>query len=149
MHCVYIIWWFKHAIITCYATPECPCWFWLSGTRQAVRPGEEVPHADRREKLSKARWQQQHERGEQVHAEHHVTTASGVWAGGKLLQSGTFVYSGQLFKQELLHISEPDLIYVDGSPHSPCPSSASFSSSHIPSPELYPVRLQEVNLERA
>nr|XP_019940901.1 PREDICTED: pleckstrin homology-like domain family B member 1 isoform X4 [Paralichthys olivaceus] len=48
-------------------------------------------------------------------------------------------------KEELLHISEPDLVYVDGPPDSPCPSSASFSSSssHIPSPELYPVRLQE------
>ncbi|XP_069572522.1 pleckstrin homology-like domain family B member 1 isoform X1 [Brachyistius frenatus] len=46
-------------------------------------------------------------------------------------------------KEELLHINEPDLLYVDGPPHSPCPSSASFSSSHIPSPELYPVRLQE------
>ncbi|XP_034540264.1 pleckstrin homology-like domain family B member 1 isoform X2 [Notolabrus celidotus] len=43
-------------------------------------------------------------------------------------------------KEEFLHISEPDLAYVDGSP---CPSSASFSSSHIPSPELYPVRPQE------
>ncbi|XP_034463621.1 pleckstrin homology-like domain family B member 1 isoform X2 [Hippoglossus hippoglossus] len=48
-------------------------------------------------------------------------------------------------KEELLHISEPDLVYVDGPPDSPCPSSASFSSSssHLPSPELYPVRLQE------
>ncbi|XP_040006004.1 pleckstrin homology-like domain family B member 1 isoform X4 [Xiphias gladius] len=46
-------------------------------------------------------------------------------------------------KEELLHISEPDLVYVDDPPDSPCPSSASFSSSHIPSPELYPVRLQE------
>ncbi|XP_059207999.1 pleckstrin homology-like domain family B member 1 [Centropristis striata] len=46
-------------------------------------------------------------------------------------------------KEDFLHISEPDLVYVDGPPHSPCPSSASFSSSHIPSPELYPVRLQE------
>ncbi|KAF7655844.1 hypothetical protein LDENG_00049540 [Lucifuga dentata] len=50
-------------------------------------------------------------------------------------------------KEDLLHISEPDLVYVDGPPHSLCPSSASFSSSHIPSPELcpesYPVRLQE------
>ncbi|CAG5874828.1 unnamed protein product, partial [Menidia menidia] len=45
-------------------------------------------------------------------------------------------------KEEFLHISEPDLVYVDGAP-SPCPSSASFSSSHIPSPELCPVRLQE------
>ena len=50
-----------------------------------------------------------------------------------------------LFEQELLHISEPDLVYVDGPPDSPCPSSASLSSSHIPSPEHYPVRLQEVN----
>ncbi|XP_035808696.2 pleckstrin homology-like domain family B member 1 isoform X2 [Amphiprion ocellaris] len=47
-------------------------------------------------------------------------------------------------KEELLHISEPDLVYVDGPPHSPRPSSDSFSSSsHIPSPELYPVRPQE------
>ncbi|XP_062262742.1 pleckstrin homology-like domain family B member 1 isoform X3 [Platichthys flesus] len=48
-------------------------------------------------------------------------------------------------KEDLLHISEPDLVYVDGPPDSPCPSSASFSSSssHLPSPELYPVRLQE------
>ncbi|XP_041863752.1 pleckstrin homology-like domain family B member 1 isoform X7 [Melanotaenia boesemani] len=50
-------------------------------------------------------------------------------------------------KEELLHISEPDLVYVDGAPHSPCPSSASFSSSHIPSPELCPVRLQESQAE--
>ncbi|XP_035522096.1 pleckstrin homology-like domain family B member 1 isoform X3 [Morone saxatilis] len=46
-------------------------------------------------------------------------------------------------KEEFLHISEPDLVYVDGPPHSPCPSSASFSSSQIPSPENFPVRLQE------
>ncbi|XP_044079744.1 pleckstrin homology-like domain family B member 1 isoform X3 [Siniperca chuatsi] len=46
-------------------------------------------------------------------------------------------------KEEFLHISEPDLVHMDGPPHSPCPSSASFTSSHIPSPELYPVRLQE------
>ncbi|XP_053187966.1 pleckstrin homology-like domain family B member 1 [Scomber japonicus] len=47
-------------------------------------------------------------------------------------------------KENWLHISEPDLAHVDGPPHSSCPSSASFSSSsHIPSPELYPVRLQE------
>ncbi|XP_026185069.1 pleckstrin homology-like domain family B member 1 isoform X8 [Mastacembelus armatus] len=52
-------------------------------------------------------------------------------------------------KEELLHISEPDLLYVDGHPHSPCPSSASFSSSHIPSPELCPVRLQEEYLRLA
>ncbi|XP_034406512.1 pleckstrin homology-like domain family B member 1 isoform X3 [Cyclopterus lumpus] len=47
-------------------------------------------------------------------------------------------------KEGFLHISEPDLVYADGPPHSPCPSSASFSSSHMPSPELYPVRLQEL-----
>ncbi|XP_041656559.1 pleckstrin homology-like domain family B member 1 isoform X2 [Cheilinus undulatus] len=52
-------------------------------------------------------------------------------------------------KEELLHISEPDLAYVDGPPHSLCPSSASFSSSHIPSPELYPVRQQEEYLRLA
>ncbi|KAM6983858.1 pleckstrin homology-like domain family B member 1 isoform 2-T2 [Tautogolabrus adspersus] len=46
-------------------------------------------------------------------------------------------------KEEFLHISEPDLAYADGPPHSLCPSSASFSSSHTPSPELYPVRPQE------
>uniref|UniRef100_UPI003AAF1802 pleckstrin homology-like domain family B member 1 n=1 Tax=Centroberyx gerrardi TaxID=166262 RepID=UPI003AAF1802 len=50
-------------------------------------------------------------------------------------------------KEELLHISEPDLVYADGPLHSPCPSPASFSSSHIPSPELcpvpHPVRPQE------
>ncbi|KAM9348902.1 pleckstrin homology-like domain family B member 1 [Symphorus nematophorus] len=47
-------------------------------------------------------------------------------------------------KEEFLHISEPDLVYEDGPPHIPCPSSASLSSSsHIPSPELCPVRLQE------
>ncbi|KAM6912061.1 pleckstrin homology-like domain family B member 1 isoform 4-T4 [Lycodopsis pacificus] len=52
-------------------------------------------------------------------------------------------------KEEFLHISEPDLVHVDGPPHSPCPSSASFSSSHMPSPELYPVRLQEEYLRLA
>ncbi|XP_060912525.1 pleckstrin homology-like domain family B member 1 isoform X4 [Labrus mixtus] len=46
-------------------------------------------------------------------------------------------------KEEFLHISEPDLAYADGPPHTLCPSSASFSSSHTPSPELYPVRPQE------
>ncbi|KAM4545742.1 pleckstrin homology-like domain family B member 1 isoform 4-T5 [Odontesthes bonariensis] len=59
--------------------------------------------------------------------------------GGK-----NFPKSTSSTKEEFLHISEPDLVYVDGAPHSPCPSSASFSSSsHIPSPELCPVRLQE------
>ncbi|XP_058483476.1 pleckstrin homology-like domain family B member 1 isoform X2 [Solea solea] len=47
-------------------------------------------------------------------------------------------------KEELLHISEPDLVYVDDADR-PCPSSASsFSySSHFPSPALCPVGLQE------
>ncbi|XP_058483479.1 pleckstrin homology-like domain family B member 1 isoform X5 [Solea solea] len=48
-------------------------------------------------------------------------------------------------KEELLHISEPDLVYVDDADR-PCPSSASsFSySSHFPSPALCPVGLQEL-----
>ncbi|XP_077961284.1 pleckstrin homology-like domain family B member 1 isoform X4 [Gasterosteus aculeatus] len=46
-------------------------------------------------------------------------------------------------KEEFLHISEPDLVYADGPPHSPSPSSASSSSVHMPSPDLYPVRPQE------
>ncbi|KAM4545745.1 pleckstrin homology-like domain family B member 1 isoform 7-T8 [Odontesthes bonariensis] len=63
--------------------------------------------------------------------------------GGK-----NFPKSTSSTKEEFLHISEPDLVYVDGAPHSPCPSSASFSSSsHIPSPELCPVRLQESQAE--
>ncbi|XP_047235212.1 pleckstrin homology-like domain family B member 1 isoform X1 [Girardinichthys multiradiatus] len=49
-----------------------------------------------------------------------------------------FPKSTSSMKEESLHISEPDLVYVDGPPHSPCPS-----SSHNPSPELCPVRLQE------
>ncbi|XP_038145038.1 pleckstrin homology-like domain family B member 1 isoform X2 [Cyprinodon tularosa] len=49
-----------------------------------------------------------------------------------------FPKSGSSMKEESLHISEPDLVYVDAPPHSPCPS-----SSHNPSPELCPVRLQE------
>ncbi|XP_072231662.1 pleckstrin homology-like domain family B member 1 isoform X3 [Leuresthes tenuis] len=61
-----------------------------------------------------------------------------ILTGGK-----NFPKSTSSTKEEFLHISEPDLVYVDGAPHSPCPSSASFSSSHIPSPELCPVRLQE------
>lgn len=151
MHCVHIIWGFKHAIITCYATPEihvgsgfqeqdmlCTLekkYHTLTGGRNFPKPGgsssmKEVSRYMR-----------------------SITSQPPVVSEleENYCKSGTFFYSGQLFKQELLHISEPDLIYVDGSPHSPCPSSASFSSSssHIPSPELYPVRLQEVNLERA
>ncbi|XP_027886243.1 pleckstrin homology-like domain family B member 1 isoform X3 [Xiphophorus couchianus] len=49
-----------------------------------------------------------------------------------------FPKSSSSMKEESLHISEPDLVSVDGPPHSPCPS-----SSHNPSPELCPVRLQE------
>lgn len=119
------------------------------GAGQAARPGDEVPHSDRREELPKV--QQQHERGEQVHVKPHTSTSH---TKDFLLQPQTFVclfvvvfHSGELCEQELLHISEPDLVYVDGPPHSPCPSSAfSSSSSHIPSPDLCPVRLQEVNL---
>lgn len=67
----------------------------------------------------------------------------------KLLPSKWIFFNlDELLEQELLHISEPDLVYMDGPPHSPCPSSAAFSSSHIPSPELCPVRLQEVNLSK-
>ncbi|KAM3600709.1 uncharacterized protein V6R79_001038 [Siganus canaliculatus] len=46
-------------------------------------------------------------------------------------------------KEDFLHISEPDLAYVDGPPQGPCPTPASFSSSHTLSPDLCPVRLQE------
>ncbi|KAM4726688.1 LOW QUALITY PROTEIN: pleckstrin homology-like domain family B member 1 [Anableps anableps] len=49
-----------------------------------------------------------------------------------------FPKSTSSMKEESLHISEPDLVYVDDPPHSPCPS-----SSHNPSPELCPVRPQE------
>ncbi|XP_043996593.1 pleckstrin homology-like domain family B member 1 isoform X7 [Gambusia affinis] len=49
-----------------------------------------------------------------------------------------FPKSSGSMKEESLHISESDLVSVDGPLHSPCPS-----SSHNPSPELCPVRLQE------
>lgn len=71
-------------------------------------------------------------------------TTAGLSKLEKYYCNSGFFYSGELSKQESLHISETDLVYVDGPPHSPCPSSAS-SSSIIPSPELCPVRLQEVN----
>ncbi|XP_054611876.1 pleckstrin homology-like domain family B member 1 isoform X2 [Dunckerocampus dactyliophorus] len=45
-----------------------------------------------------------------------------------------FPKTNSKIKEDLLHISEPDLVYED-----PCPS----STSHIHSPEVYPVRLQE------
>ncbi|XP_034746714.1 pleckstrin homology-like domain family B member 1 isoform X6 [Etheostoma cragini] len=60
-----------------------------------------------------------------------------------LTGGGSFPKPNSSMKEDFLHISEPDLVYVDGPPDSPCPSSTSFSSSHMPSPELYPVRLQE------
>ncbi|XP_068186661.1 pleckstrin homology-like domain family B member 1 isoform X3 [Antennarius striatus] len=61
-----------------------------------------------------------------------------------LIGGRNFPKPNSVTKEEFLHISEPDLLNVDSSPHSLCPSSASFSSSsHMPSPELYPVRLQE------
>ncbi|XP_047193103.1 pleckstrin homology-like domain family B member 1 isoform X4 [Scophthalmus maximus] len=60
-----------------------------------------------------------------------------------LTGEGHFPKPHSSMRDESLHISEPDLVYVDGPPDSPCPSTASFSSAHIPSPELYPVRLQE------
>ncbi|XP_054899305.1 pleckstrin homology-like domain family B member 1 isoform X5 [Poeciliopsis prolifica] len=49
-----------------------------------------------------------------------------------------FPKSSGSMKEESLHISEPDLVSVDSPPHRPCPS-----SSHNPSLELCPVRLQE------
>ncbi|XP_056909697.1 pleckstrin homology-like domain family B member 1 isoform X2 [Takifugu flavidus] len=56
----------------------------------------------------------------------------------------SFLQPNSSIQEEFLHISEPELVCMDGPPHSPCPSSTSFSSSsHMPSPELYPVRLQE------
>ncbi|XP_061660453.1 pleckstrin homology-like domain family B member 1 isoform X2 [Syngnathoides biaculeatus] len=42
-------------------------------------------------------------------------------------------------KEDCLHINEPDLVYEDDPSHSPCTS----STLNIPSPEIYPVRLQE------
>lgn len=74
-----------------------------------------------------------------------------VSSAGRTSSSGPVWHSltlDELFEQGFLHISEPDLVYADGPPHSPCPSSASFSSSSssslLPSSELFPVRLQEV-----
>lgn len=108
----------------------------LSGAGEVVRPGEEVPHPDGREELPEN--QRHHVRGEQ--ASHR-----GLKEKVSFPSKSPFNID-ELFEQGLLHISEPDLVYVDGPPHSPCPSSASFSSSLLPSPELYPVRLQEVTL---
>lgn len=106
-----------------------------------MQPGEEVSHPDRRQKLPKV--QQQHERGEQVHVRHqNHQTRPELEKNYLLHQLDYFFHSGKLFEQESLHISEPDLVYVDAPPHSPCPS-----SSHNPSPELCPVRLQEVTEE--
>ncbi|KAM3600705.1 uncharacterized protein V6R79_001038 [Siganus canaliculatus] len=52
-------------------------------------------------------------------------------------------------KEDFLHISEPDLAYVDGPPQGPCPTPASFSSSHTLSPDLCPVRLQELSKSKS
>ncbi|XP_077402501.1 pleckstrin homology-like domain family B member 1 isoform X8 [Vanacampus margaritifer] len=42
-------------------------------------------------------------------------------------------------KMKELHINEPELVYENDPSHSPCPP----STLHGPSPEVYPVRLQE------
>ncbi|XP_062340962.1 pleckstrin homology-like domain family B member 1 isoform X2 [Osmerus eperlanus] len=54
-------------------------------------------------------------------------------------------------KEDVLHISEPDLAEEEGSLHTPCPSPASSSSSSslTPSPELCPIRPQEEYLRLA
>ncbi|XP_073334874.1 pleckstrin homology-like domain family B member 1 isoform X2 [Pagrus major] len=69
----------------------------------------------------------------------HLEKRYHILTGGR-----SFPKPNSSMKEDCLHISEPDLVNADGPPHSPCPSSASLSSSpHIPSPELCPVRLQE------
>ncbi|XP_057676076.1 pleckstrin homology-like domain family B member 1 isoform X1 [Corythoichthys intestinalis] len=50
-----------------------------------------------------------------------------------------FPKSNGKMKEDLLHINEPDLVFDDDLSHSQCPS----STLHNPSPEVYPVRLQE------
>lgn len=111
-----------------------------------MSPGEEVPHPDRGEELPEA--QQQHERGEEESYVTSISQPEEKYSKMKLLPSKYFFLNlDELFKQDFLHISEPDLVYADGPPHSPSPSSASVSSSsspHVPSPELCPVRPQEV-----
>lgn len=93
-------------------------------------PGEALPDTDRRKKLPQD--QQQHERGEQEHQ-----PPSHCRSGRQRSRSN------DLFEQELLHISESDLVSADGRPRSPCPSTA------VLSPDPCPVRLQEVNLNSA
>uniref|UniRef100_A0A1A8HEH2 Pleckstrin homology-like domain, family B, member 1a n=1 Tax=Nothobranchius korthausae TaxID=1143690 RepID=A0A1A8HEH2_9TELE len=99
---------------------------------QASQECEKVEHD---KKITLQLLHQEQDRLCSLERKYHILT------GGR-----SFPKSSSSMKEDLLHISEPDLVYVDGPPHSPCPSFASFSSSHIPSPELCPVRLQEVNL---
>ncbi|XP_036974806.1 pleckstrin homology-like domain family B member 1 isoform X4 [Acanthopagrus latus] len=71
----------------------------------------------------------------------HLEKRYHILTGGR-----SFPKPNSSMKEDFLHISEPDLVYADGPPHSPSPSSASVSSSsspHVPSPELCPVRPQE------
>ncbi|XP_036974812.1 pleckstrin homology-like domain family B member 1 isoform X9 [Acanthopagrus latus] len=72
----------------------------------------------------------------------HLEKRYHILTGGR-----SFPKPNSSMKEDFLHISEPDLVYADGPPHSPSPSSASVSSSsspHVPSPELCPVRPQEL-----
>ncbi|XP_055370500.1 pleckstrin homology-like domain family B member 1 isoform X2 [Betta splendens] len=80
-----------------------------------------------------------------------VTEVSGGEARGTMRERSTPRGSDMdgIFKQEVLHISEADLVCADGHPHSSCPSSASFSSSHPTSTKPHPVRPQEEYLRLA
>ncbi|KAM9782121.1 pleckstrin homology-like domain family B member 1 isoform X6 [Syngnathus typhle] len=51
----------------------------------------------------------------------------------------SFPKSNSKMTEGLLHINEPELVYEDEPSLSHCPS----STLHVPSPEVYPVRLQE------
>ncbi|XP_037125536.1 pleckstrin homology-like domain family B member 1 isoform X3 [Syngnathus acus] len=51
----------------------------------------------------------------------------------------SFPKSNSKMTEDLLHINEPELVYEDEPSLSHCPS----STLHVPSPEVYPVRLQE------
>ncbi|XP_077448460.1 pleckstrin homology-like domain family B member 1 isoform X7 [Stigmatopora argus] len=51
-----------------------------------------------------------------------------------------FPMSNSKMKEDLLHINEPDLVFDDDPSHSQCPS----STLHTLSPEVYPVRPQEL-----
>ncbi|XP_037125546.1 pleckstrin homology-like domain family B member 1 isoform X13 [Syngnathus acus] len=52
----------------------------------------------------------------------------------------SFPKSNSKMTEDLLHINEPELVYEDEPSLSHCPS----STLHVPSPEVYPVRLQEL-----